>query len=160
MGDWLELDVADVLLGVSTQKGAWISLFQDEFVAVVPEDAFPGKRSIILEDLYPYPFIVTQNLSPLQHIDISRFQETIVINAEDDMSAVSLVQEGMGVTILPSLVLKKRKHGIRMLKLKPSISRTLVLCYKQNILPNSGAHRFVEYITDVFCQEGKRPLRL
>ena len=62
------------------------------------------------------------------------------------MSAVSMVQEGMGVTILPSLVLKNQQKGIRTIKLEPNLYRTLGVSYKKELHTSSGAMKFVEYL--------------
>lgn len=144
--DWLDKDIADVLIGVERNDHVWLPLINDDFVAVVPEELFPEKQVVHCEELYPYPFITTQNLTVPKSFDMSRFKELIHITAEDDMSAVSMVQAGMGVTILPALVLKKKTKGVRTIAMEPCLHRTIGVSYKNGLPTSSGAMKFVKYL--------------
>lgn len=144
--NWLEEDRADVLFGVEVPDYEWLPLVRDDFVAVVPEGLFAEKQTLCYEELYPFPFIMTSNLT--EGPDFSRFKELIHLTAEDDTSAVSMVREGMGVTILPSLVLKKEQQGIRTLPLEPRLCRILGLCHKKGLTAASGAGKFLHYLKE------------
>ena len=150
IGDWLDAGIADVLFGVENEGHQWIPLIKDDFVAVVPDSIFCGRKAICFEELYPYSFIVTENLAVVRSVDLNRFRERIVLSSEDDMSAVSMVQEGMGVTILPALVLKKRTRGIRILKLKPRLYRSLGISYKKECGDSSVVMKFVQYLKEIY----------
>lgn len=146
ISDWLDKDIVDILFGVESTDCEWLPIARDDFVAVVPEMLFPGRKTIRFEELYPYSFIITENLEVTHNFDLSRFKELISLTSEDDMSAVSMVQEGMGVTILPSLVLKKQQNDIRTIELEPSLYRTLGISYKRELHASSGAMKFVQYL--------------
>lgn len=146
ISEWLDEDVSDVLFGIEYTDYEWLPIARDDYVAVVPEQLFANRKSIRHDELYPHSFIITENLTVLQNFDLNRFKELINLKAEDDMSAVSMVREGMGVTVLPSLVLKKKPKGIRTVKLEPGLYRTLGISYKKGLSPSSGAMKFVRYL--------------
>ncbi len=146
ISDWIDEDKVDVLFGIQNPDCVWIPIAQDDFVAVVPKTFFPDRKKIRCEELYPYSFILTGNSNVTRNFDLNNFKELITLTSEDDMSAVSMVQEGMGVTILPSLVLKKQQKGIRTIKLEPNLYRTLGVSYKKELHTSSGAMKFVEYL--------------
>ena len=146
ISSWLEEDLADVVFGVENEGDCWLPVVKDPYVAVVPDTFFAGRKTVNCEELYPYSFIVTENLAVGRMVDLSQFKEQIVLHSDDDMSAVSLVQEGIGVTILPGLVLKNRIKGIRAIKLKPDLHRTLGLSYRKDQPVGSAVLKFVRYL--------------
>jgi len=146
IGEWLDQDRADVLIGTEYTQHAWLPISNDNFVAVVPKPLFNRRRWIHWEELYFYPFIMTENLSIKQKIDLNRFKELIYLTSSDDLSAVSMVREGMGVTILPSLALKECPRDVRILPLKPVLYRTIGVSYRKDSPPASGAAQFVQYL--------------
>lgn len=143
---FLENDSVDIFLGDGNPDYEWIPLIKDDFVAVVPESLFASSDCVSFEDLYKYPFIISENLTLLNSLDLSRFKEVITITSEDDAPAVSMVRQGMGVTILPSLVLTAEQKGVRVLKLKPEISRELGISFKKHSDLSSSALKFIDYI--------------
>ena len=154
LAHWLNDDIADVLIGIKEEENCWEPLFQDHFVAVLPESLFPGVKSIHYEELYPYTFITTDNvtdyLNVAQNFALEKFKDIIVLNSEDDLSAVSMVREGIGVTILPSLVLKNNKKGVRLLKFEPELYRTIGVSTRKDRDTDSAAAKFAQYIKDYF----------
>ncbi|MBQ8894077.1 MAG: LysR family transcriptional regulator [Clostridia bacterium] len=151
ISDWLDKDIVDVLFGIENADYEWLPIIRDDFVAVVPKMLFPDRKKIRCEELYPYPFILTGNLLDVtRNFELNSFKELISLTSEDDMSAVSMVQEGMGVTVLPSLVLKKQQKGIRTIKLEPSLYRTLGVSYKKELHTSSGAMKFVQYLKSLY----------
>lgn len=151
---WLSDDIADVLLGTKEEENCWKPLFQDHFVAVLPKTFFPGMKSIHYEALYPYTFITTDNVTDYLHVAqnfaLEKFKDIIVLNSEDDLSAVSMVREGIGVTILPFLVLKNNKKGVRLLKFEPELYRTIGVSTRKDCDTDSAAAKFARYIKEYF----------
>ena len=146
----LDAGMVDVVFGVEDPAQAWVPLFADPFVAVVPKAAFPGRKSICHEELTAWPFIVTENSAVQRILDLSRFPELVQLNSDDDMAAVSLVRAGMGVTVLPSLVLKKHPAGIRILRLETPLYRTLGLSFSKSLAADTAARRFIAYMQDAY----------
>ena len=147
LGDWLDRDTVDVVFGAKNPNHVWQPLIEDQFVAVLPQGAFPGRRSVRAEELFSYSFIITENTAVERSMDLTRFREIIRLNSDDDLAAVALVEEGMGVTALPSLVLKKRPRHVQVLKLEPRLYRTLGLSWRKDLPPDSAAAQFIRYLS-------------
>lgn len=145
---WLHKDMADVLLGIKCEGAEWLPIVRDDFVAVVPEYLFKDTNVIAVEELYNYSFITTKNIDVARNLDFKKFRELVTLSSDDDMSAVSMVQEGMGVTILPELVMKNQPKGVRVIKLRESFHRILGVAYKKDLRADSGAMKFVQYLQE------------
>lgn len=147
---FLENDTADILFGNKIEGYEWLPLVKDDFVAVVPEALFTDAECVSFEELYKYPFIISENFTILQSLDLSRFKDVITLTSEDDAPAVSMVRQGMGVTILPSLVLKGEQNGVRVIKLEPNISRELGMTYKKLSDSTSATCKFISYLKSIY----------
>ncbi len=147
---FLESDKVDIFLGDGNPDYEWIPLIKDDFVAVVPEAMFVEKDNVSFEELYKYPFIISENLTVLHSFDLSGFKEIITMSSEDDAPAVSMVRQSMGVTILPSLVLNGEQKGVRVLKLKPEISRELGISFKKKGSLSQSALKFINFLKSMY----------
>lgn len=145
---WLDDGIADIVfadLG-ALEDNEWIPIMTDPFVAIVPQGTFKGKRSVVPEELYPYAYISTNESRLRKYFDESRFKEIIRFDSVDDMSAISMVNKGIGVTVLPSLVFKKQYGGVRALTLKPAITREIGFSYKKNGSHSAATTAFITYL--------------
>jgi DNA-binding transcriptional LysR family regulator len=152
MQSWLDKDTVDLVLGEESMKGGykWIPLREDSYFGVVPRDHELADRGrVSVEELVQYPFIMSQilelkqKLRPLIKTPIS---EAIQINADDDAALLSLVEEGLGVSILPEMSLKGHSELVRVLELDPPIKRTVGI-----VLPRSVRRHvsdFVNFVKD------------
>lgn len=147
---FLESCDVDVFFGDENSDYEWVPLIKDDYVAVVPDSLFSENDCVSFNELYEYPFIISENLTILQSFDLSGFKEVITITSEDDAPAVSMVRQGMGVTILPSLVISGEQKGFRILKLKPEISRELGISFKKQGELSLSANKFIEYLKSIY----------
>lgn len=149
---WLENDIADVLFAEAPKvgDGVFIPFVKDDFVAVVPSAMFAGRKTVSCEALCQYPFILVNDSSVRQHFTKENCKEIIDLTSVDDTSVVSMVREGIGVAVLPALVLKAHPKGVRMLKLDPPMSRTLGVTYRKDSGQSSCAMKFVNYLKSSF----------
>ena len=116
------------------QKFNFFSLARDPLYVVAAKDyplpdayadSFPVKA---LED---YPFIASE--SGIDR-DVSTVLETAGINpvvacsCSDDHTIVSMVSQGLGVSLLPSMFLTGQEDRLKMISLNPCSMRTLGIC--------------------------------
>lgn len=151
--NWIDEDLADIVLAVDicALSNEWFPICEDNFVAVVPETEFVNVKTIKCEELYKYAFIKTNDDYVNKVFDMEKFKEIISIASVEDMSVISMVGQGMGIGILPSLILKKKPKGVKTLKLEPNISRTLGFVYKKDN-HNLAKNIFVDYLKEKFKQ--------
>lgn len=150
VSDWLKEDLADVILAGKIENAEWLPVMQDEFMAVVPEGVFKGRKSISIEELYPFTYIMNESKIGDTYIELSHFKEVLPFEAEGYTAVIPLISEGMGISFLPQLVLKKRQKGINTLKIDPPVYRTLGASYNKGLEKSSSTMLFVNYLKERF----------
>ncbi len=148
--DWLKNNFADVILAGRVDDAEWLPVLKDEFMAVVPENMFKGRKSISIEQLYPYTYIMNETKVGDAVLDHSKFKEIITLESEDYNAAIPLIREGMGFAFLPQLVLQNKQTGINILKIEPALYRTLGASYRKNSDKHSATMLFVNYLKTKF----------
>lgn len=146
LSTWLKEDLVDVVLAGEIHDVEWLPVLKDEFMAVVPENMFKDRKSISIDELYPYTYIMNETKVGDAVLDHSKFKEIIPLESEDYNAAIPLIREGMGFAFLPQLVLRKKQKGIKILKIEPSLYRTLGASYKKNSDKHSATMLFVDYL--------------
>lgn len=144
--DWLaagavDLAFVDESLG---EKQDWLPLFYDPYYVAVSADSPLSTRSAVtVQDLSDQALILSQinELKPLSRLGKLRGQ--LHISASDDTAVLSLVEQGLGVTILPQSSLKGHSDRIRVLSLEPPIRRTIGIVRSKTV--NRSADEFMEF---------------
>ena len=121
----------------------WLPLIEDPYVAVVREDCLVGREEITLSELDEMPFILP-NDTAVKNLCRDRLSNVLEVSSDDDTSLISMVREGLGVTVLTRLS-AAGEPGVRTLTLEPTVKRTLGLTWaKANLTP--GAMQLINYI--------------
>lgn len=143
---WLENDKADVIFGDQTaiEENEHRIIMKDRFVAVLQKDLLPQKKSITKNELYPYPYISTNESVLRRYFDENQFAEILRFDSVDDTSVLSMVKEGIGVAVLTSLATRRTERGVRILKLTPEISRLIGFAYRKK---TPVIEQFLEFMT-------------
>ena len=130
---WLEEDRADIIFADRSAVGEyeWVPLMEDKCSAVAPMGMIKNRERLSREDLYRYPHILT-NLDYLQtYFNEAEFKKVIHLTSEDDLSVINMVRQGLGITVLPDLVLKNNSDGLAIFPLEPEVRRTIGFGYKK-----------------------------
>ena len=64
----------------------------------------------------------------------------------DDYAIMTMVETGLGVSILAELVLHRTNYGIRLCPTEPRISRTIAIGYKDKASMPIACKRFIELL--------------
>ena len=121
-----------------------------EFRAVLPKNhPLTEKKSLILEDLAKEPFLLLEEgaySEPLEAFRSAGIAPNIKLRVHDDYSILSMVEQGLGVSILTELVLHKTSYDVVTLPIEPAIIRTMSIVTKdKNTLP-LASKRFIQYL--------------
>ena len=111
-----------------------------EFRAVLPKNhPLAGKKSLVLEDFAEEPFLLLEEgaySEPLEAFRAAGIAPNIRLRVHDDYSILSMVEQGLGVSILTELVLHKTSYDVVALPIEPAIIRTMGIVTKdKNALP-------------------------
>ena len=153
--EWLLNGAVDIAF-VDESVGAhyhWIPLMRDPYYAVVSVNCpLSQGTEVSLPQLSEYPFILSEINELRSFAQEDRVERGLHINATDDASLLSLVEQGLGVSILPSTSLKNHSDQIAVLKLTPTISRTLGMACREENLP-TDVTAFIRFTKERMAQE-------
>jgi DNA-binding transcriptional LysR family regulator len=153
MVDWLErglVDLSCVVVGLGTVDGPVLA--EDEFVALLhPEHPLAGEVDIGVEDLLDDAFVTSKSgCEPLvESIFGSQglaFRPTHRVTQLSTI--VTMVRAGMGVAILPSLMLDGDPSGVVPVPLRPRAPRTVRIGHRPGARPSALARAFLEFVED------------
>ncbi len=156
---WIENSMADFgfLSRRNSQTFEWIPLREDPLMAILPRDhpaASGGAFSIAAFE--GQPFIMSAAgidhdvHTALTGADIrpaARFSST------DDHAIVSMVAHGLGVSILPRLIVQDQLDRIAALPLEPYACRTLGIGIRRQDRASPAAKKFIEYARRILGRE-------
>lgn len=143
---WLEEGRADIIFAdhITFGKGEWTEMLEDRYYVLAPRELVGSKQSITLDELYNYPHIFTDDNYLKNYIDIDCFNEVIYFRSEDDLSIINMVSEGIGLAVLPELVIKENAGKVAVLNLQPEITRPLGFAYNKRKIHELGISRFIK----------------
>lgn len=136
----------DVLLSVSETR----FIKEGEYRAVLPLcHPLANAPYVTLEDLAKDPFLVIEEgglSKPLEAFRQAGLEPSVRLRVHDDYSILSMVETGIGVSILPELVLRKTNYKVAIRPLHPVVTRKIGLVAKgNNELPIASKY-FIDFL--------------
>lgn len=123
---------------------------EGEHRAILPlNHPLASETYITLNDLSKESFLLLEEGSfsePLEAFHQAGLEPSICLRAHDAYSILSMVETGLGVSILPELVLRKTNYQVAILPIQPVITRKIAIVMKEkNELPIAGK-QFVKFL--------------
>jgi len=148
---WLEdgsIDIGFVTLPMQANYEC-ITLMEDRLLAILPPDSrFNGYPKFPLVECETEPFI---SLLESSDHDARRALETAGVKpnvrfyTKDDYAVIALVEQGLGMSIMPELLLKGRKDNVLVLPLIPESKRTIGIAIPAGEKAGPAVRRFADY---------------
>lgn len=127
-----------------------ITLKEGAMLAVLPEDHPLSQYDVIpLELLAPEPFILLEEghyYEPLEAFHSIGLSPNIKYTIHDDYAIMTMVEAGLGISILAELVLHRTNYKIKLCPTEPPISRTIAIGYKDKSSMPIACKRFIELL--------------
>lgn len=125
-------------------------LEKDELVAVLPI----GHPLLELERIPPaelcrYPFMQLERGGRAEAAEVFEgldVQPNIQFTTWDDYAVMSMVEVGLGVSILPELIMRRVPYRIEIRGLEPAAYRTIALALPERRTPSTVMSRFMDYL--------------
>lgn len=119
-------------------------------LAVLPRNhALASQSSIRLEEIADEPYILMEEghySEPMNAFRAAGLEPNIKYTIHDDYAIMTMVEAGLGVSILAELVLRRVDYDIVCLPIEPPVYRTLAIGYKdKGSLPIASKY-FIEYL--------------
>ncbi|MGJ7911152.1 LysR family transcriptional regulator [Neobacillus sp. LXY-1] len=135
-----------------------IPLTTDEMLAVLPlNHPLKDRESVSVFDLVNEPFILLDegDLSePLEIFKQKGLSPNLQYRVHDDYTIMSMVENGLGISILPEFVLNKVNYQLVAKRIEPSIRRTIGIAFKnRKTLPISSRY-FIDFLVKRFQEQG------
>lgn len=129
-----------------------ITIKDGEMLVILPKDhPLANKKSICLREISSEPFILLEEghySEPLEAFRAAGLELNIKYTIHDDFAIMTMVEAGLGVSILAELMLRRTNYDIVSLPLNPPIYRTLAIGYKdKNSLPIASKY-FIKYLLE------------
>lgn len=125
-------------------------LKEGAMLAVLPENHPLGRNDVIpLELLAKEPFILLEEghyYEPLEAFKAIGASPDIKYTIHDDYAIMTMVEAGLGVSILAELVLHRTNYKIRLCATEPRVSRTIAIGYKDRSSMPIACKRFIELL--------------
>lgn len=123
---------------------------EGEYRAVLPLDhPLANAPYVTLEELSKDKFLVIEEGSlskPLEAFREAGLEPSVHLRVHDDYSILSMVEIGLGISILPELVLKKTNYKVAILPIRPAVTRKMGLISKdKNTLPLASKY-FIDHL--------------
>lgn len=121
-------------------------------LAVLPsEHPLSRHDRVTLKELAHEPFILLDEgelSEPLEFFNRNRLHPNVQYKVYDDYTIMSMVEKGLGISILSKLVLSRFHYSIVTKEISPPIVRTIALAYKnKKILPIASRY-FIDFIIE------------
>ena len=124
-------------------------LLEERILAIFPPNQAPACERVTVEQLKQSPYIL--RLDSLDNDTRELFRKTqhtprITYSAKDDYAVMAMVEQGLGISILPELVLRKTNYQVAILPTRPVVMRKIGLVMKdKNTMPIASKY-FIEFL--------------
>lgn len=154
MGDWLRSGYVDFCFADLTAMHGFhtIHLAKDSFMAVLPEGHPLSQHTVVpLKSLASEPMIVAEEgnvstvLSTLSSIGIKPNVQYI---AHDDNTILAMIEQGLGFSILPAMVLDKTNYKFTALPTTPAVERQIGIVYQELEQMPLASQQFLHFMTE------------
>lgn len=123
---------------------------EDRLLAVLPKGhPLTDKECISIHDMTIYPFMLLEKGTNRDIVELfKKYQLTpqVFFTTWDDFSIMSMVENELGISILPELILKRSPYKLELRELDPPEFRRIGLAMRSRKSLSLAAGRFLEYL--------------
>ena len=127
-----------------------ILLAQNEYKVVLPiGHPLAVGETVAVEDLNALPFLLLEHGGRTEVSDLlerCRVRPNIRFTTWEDFAIMAMVERGLGVSILPELILRRIPYRIEIRPLKVPYYRPIGLAMKQKTHLAPAVQKFIEYL--------------
>ncbi len=127
-----------------------IPLMEDRLLAILPRDSrYASYPRFPLVECEREPFISLLQSSDhdaRRALDAAGVKPNVRFYTKDDYAIIAMVEQGLGMSIMPELLLKGRHDDVLTLPLVPEAKRTIGLALPAGGLAGPATRRFCDYV--------------
>ena len=152
VNEWLSdgsIDIGFVALPCEI-KCETIPLMEDRLLAILPRDSrYASYPRFPLVECEREPFISLLQSSDhdaRRALEAAGVKPNVRFYTKDDYAIIAMVEQGLGMSIMPELLLKGRRDDVLTLPLVPEAKRTIGLALPAGGLAGPATRRFCDYV--------------
>lgn len=134
-------------------------LREDRILAILPkEHPYAGKSFLPLEALHREPFISLleeSNHDVRSALEGTGIELNVKYYTKDDYAIIAMVAQGLGISIMPELLLENGAYDVEALELENHPSRTIGLAVPRVALASPATRAFAEHAINWVKSNGK-----
>ena len=134
-----------------------IPLMEDRLLAILPEGSrFAHYPKFPLIECETEPFISLLESSDhdaRRALEAAGVQPNVRFYTKDDYAILAMVEQGLGMSIMPELLLKGRHDRLQILPLLPEARRTIGIAIAAGAKAGPATRRFADYVVRYVREE-------
>ncbi|MDD3400694.1 MAG: LysR family transcriptional regulator [Eubacteriales bacterium] len=153
INEWLKdgsIDIGFVTLPCEVDGCEVIPLMEDRLMAVLPNDhRLAGKNRIAVSQIENEDFISLMENSDhdaRRALESAGVKVNVKFTTKDDYAIIAMVEQGLGVSIMPELLLSGSSENICAIELENGARRTIGIAMPNGHLDNVYVRLFAEHI--------------
>ena len=87
-------------------------------------------------------------------LDAAGVKPNVRFYTKDDYAVIAMVEQGLGISIMPELLLKGRQYDLQILPLVPEAKRTIGLAIAAGDRAGPATRRFADYVVRYVTAQG------
>lgn len=126
-----------------------IPIIREKFLAIFPKSWKLSGESFRLEDIRNEAYILRPESLESElskFFKAAAYQPQITYSAKDDYAVMAMVEQGLGMSILPELLMQGTSHQFQRLELSPPLYRELCVSYRKDQHLSPAAEQFIASI--------------
>jgi DNA-binding transcriptional LysR family regulator len=144
-----ELDLALIILPLHRRDPALATtpILREPLVVAAAHDAAPKAKSLRVRDLQSHPLVMFRDGYDLRDATLAAFRRArieprIAIEGGEMDAVLRFVEAGLGIAVVPTMVLHDRPRLRRIPFQPPGLSRTIALAHRRDVDPSASARAF------------------
>lgn len=151
VAEWLNEGEADIgFTALPLPKGCQcVELVKDRLLAVLPKGhPLSHGASCPVKAIADQPFISlldASNDDARRVLEAAGVKPDVKFKTKDDYAIIAMVSQGLGISIMPELLLKGKSEGVELRPLDPPASRVIALAIPGSAGQSPATRRFAEF---------------
>jgi len=134
----------------SNEEFEAISLERDEYVAVLPKGhTLTEKELLRYEDLVGQPFMLLEHggkTEVSEMLEKHQIKPDIRFTTWDDYAILSMVESGLGIGVLPRLILRRIPYQVEIRSFSEPFYRDIGLALRSSSSASAAVKKFIQYL--------------
>lgn len=127
-----------------------VPLMEDRLLAILPKDhkfaSYPKFPLVECETEAFITLLETSNHDANKALSAAGIKPNIRFSTKDDYAIIAMVEQGLGISIMPELLLKGRHDNVEIKELVPPSKRIIGLAIPETSKDSPATRKFADYI--------------